>query len=208
MAQKRIHPMVCTLSTRLQALTGLRNLFPPVVGLAPDPAGFASYRKSYTGQNQRGRALDFVAKSQVASKAAARLLDKIGTDNWGERLVLNGFVVDADCFLTASWRTRHPIPNDRTRPENLPLPGASIKQADPSRTRRGDAAPSRTSCRHRREGLQEPARRVFTDHLYFASVNGKTKPQTRIQWVGTRASAWPPTEPAKWGITDPPAGSF
>lgn len=119
MAQTWIHPMVCTLATRLQALAGLRNLFPPVVGLAPDPAGFASYRKSYTGQNQRGRALDFVAKSQVASKAAARLLDKIGTDNWGERLVFNGFVVDDDCFLTASWRTRHPNP---TQTPNEPAP--------------------------------------------------------------------------------------
>lgn len=70
---------------RAKPFTGLVNGFPPVVGLAPDPAGFSSSRLSGSlslTKNQRGRALD--GASQASSRFwRERALGTLGADNGG-----------------------------------------------------------------------------------------------------------------------------
>ena len=73
---------------RAKPFTGLVNGFPPVVGLAPDPAAFSSSRLSGSPgltKNQRGRALD--GASQASSRFwRERALGTLGADNGGERV--------------------------------------------------------------------------------------------------------------------------
>lgn len=84
-------------SMEVDALSGMTYVFPPVVGLTPDPARFPPrYTSSLSffralcrlrvlrlqDQNGRGRALDFVDQPKAARKRDLRL-DKIGTDNGG-----------------------------------------------------------------------------------------------------------------------------
>ena len=70
---------------RAKPFTGLANGFPPVVGLAPDPAGFSSSRLSGSPlltKNQRGRALDGASQASSRSRRE-RALGTIGADNGG-----------------------------------------------------------------------------------------------------------------------------
>mgnify|MGYP006869468179 CR=1 FL=1 len=107
---------------RAKPFTGLANGFPPVVGLAPDPAAFSSSRLSgppLLTKNQRGRALDGASQASSRSRRE-RALGTIGADNGGER-------VPCQPSLTGGERAPSPTSRQRAGAVVQPSPRAALQ---------------------------------------------------------------------------------
>ena len=105
-------------------------------------------------------------------------MDKIGTDNWGERLVLNVFVDNDDCFLTDST----PEPDARTCQETSSQPTPNT----PGKTLAYPGHRADIAGKALRNALGTFSATIYT----LPAPHGKTKPQARIQRLGTGASAY------------------
>ena len=107
---------------RAKPFTGLANGFPPVVGLAPDPAGFSSSRLSGSPlltKNQRGRPRDFPEDRHQQQPEAGATIGEIDADNGG-----NGFSCRGHRQGMADHRPAPTDPHDFSR---RPLTGAPAR---------------------------------------------------------------------------------